>query len=146
MDTMYIYLNSTDYSGFHSNNKGTDFVVTLPTAYFFNRDECWEIGLLDIYMEIPTTTILSNSILNSMIHFCCDVVESSVFNEKQVNLLTTVRIKDCYNAVFEPGHVRYVPLAQDRLANLHLYLKDSRGNSVSVQSLVTHCTLHIRRK
>ena len=141
---MYMYLNSTDFSGFHASNKGTNFVVTLPTSYFFSRDETWEIGLLDIYMVSPTTP--SKKILNSMSHICCDVVEPSVYNEKQVNILTTVRIKNCFKHVFEPGHVRYVPLMQDRLTNLHLYINDSNGNSVTVDDLETHCTLHIRRK
>lgn len=216
---MYIYLNSNNNSGFHTNNKGTDFVVTLPTSYFFSRNESWQIGLIDIYMETepplihrrsatdsteqdetsreeeptevvntspnspPSTGITSddgenntsmadistrtpgnavnsmestdtinlsysdlNTKLNSILLLCCDVVEPSVLNGTQLNILSSVRLKDCQEGVFQPGHVRYIPLTQERLCNVHLYLKDSAGNSVTVPNLVTHCTLHIRRR
>ena len=132
-------------SGFHYRNKGTDFVVTLPSALFFSRHETWKIGILDFYINIPTKIALPKQILTNPIHVCCDVVEPSVFNDTQINLLLSVRLKDCIKAVFEPGHVRYVPLAQERITNLHLYLKDSSATSLSLQDAVTYCTLHITK-
>ena len=143
---MYIYLTSKDFSGFHYNNKGSDFVATLPSSLFFSRHEEWEIGLLDFYIIIPKNVISSKERMIQPIHVCCNVVEPSAFNEKQVNVLTSVRLKDCTKAVYEPSVVRYVPLAQECLTNLHIYLKDSTGAAVSFEDAVTYCTLHISRK
>ena len=140
---MYLYLTSKDMSGFHYNNKGTDFVVTLPSSFFFSRQETWKIGLLDFYIMLQKGVVISKTILNNPIHVCCDVVEPSVFNERQVNLLSMLRLKDCNKNIFEPSHVRYVALAQERLTNLHVYLTDCTGAAVSLPGSVSYCTLHI---
>ena len=143
---MYLYLSSQDSSGFHSSNKGSDFVITLPASYYFSRNECWEIGLIDIYLDSPKASKITRQDLNKVIHVCCDAVEPSGFNGSERQLLTTMRFKDCIRHFYTAKHIKYVALTQERLSSLHLYLNYSNGDSVSVEGLTTSCTLHVRRK
>ena len=144
---MYLYLSSEDTSGYHSGNTGLDFVVTLPSSYFFSRNEAWEIGLVDLYLVVPGTVKISkHPDAAKLLHVYCDSVEPSVYNGGERKLLTTTRLKDCTKNIYYPSHVRYVPLSQERLSTIHVYLKHHDGESISVQGLTSSCTLHIRRR
>ena len=142
---MYLYLNSTDISGYHSSNTGVDFVVTLPASYYFSRTEAWEIGLVDLYLEVPKGTPISKQEANKLVHVLCDSVEPSVYNGSERKLLTVTRLRDCTKSIVYPNHIRYVPLTQERLSSIHLYLNYHDGEALSVPSLTSWCTLHVRR-
>ena len=143
---MYLYLSSDNSSGYHSSNTGDDFVVTLPSAYYFSRNEMWEIGLVDLYLSLPWRVQLSKKDSNRVLHVYCDSVEQSVYNGSERKLLTVTRFKDCYKTFFSPHHIRYVALSQERLTTIRLYLKYSDGESISLQELTSSCTLHIRKQ
>lgn len=144
---MYVYLSSEDTSGYHSSNTGFDFVVTLPSSYFFSRNESWEIGLVDLYLEVPGSVKISkHPDASKLLHVYCDSVEPSVYNGGERKLLTTTRIKDCTKNIYYPSHIRYVSLSQERLSTLHMYLRFNTDESLSVQGLTSSCTLHIRRR
>ena len=143
---MYLYLNSRDSSGYHSGNTGSDFVVTLPSSYFFSRNEEWEIGLLDLYLEVPWGVQISKSDVSKMVHVYCDSVEPSIFNGTERKLLAITRLKDCTENIHYPVNVRYKLLSQERLATIRLYIMYYTGEPVSLSGLTSSCTLHIRKR
>lgn len=142
---MYLYLTSSDSSGYHASNTGADFVVTLPSSYYFSRNETWEIGMVDLYLEVPKNTQIAKPAMNKLVHVYCDSVEPSVFNGGERKLLTVTRLKDCVKSINQPSHIRYVALSQERLSTMHVYLKYHDGEDLSLYGLTASCTLHIRR-
>ena len=143
---MYLYLSSKDTSGYHSSNTGTDFIITLPSSYYFSRTETWEIGLVDLYIENPDNTSISKINMLKLLDVYCDSVEPSVYNGSERKLLTVTRLKDCMRSIFTPSHIRYVELSQERLSNFHLYLKYHDGEYLTLPGLTSSCTLHIKRQ
>ena len=143
---MYLYLCSEVGSGYHSSNTGTDFIVTLPTSYYFSRNEKWELGLVDLYMEHPDSyTSLSQDVLQSMIHVHCDVIEPCVWNGSERKILFYTKLKNCMTDILYPSQVRYSALGQDRVSCIRLYIKKCDGSEVSLAGWTTRCTLHIQR-
>ena len=143
---MYLYLTSRDFSGYHPGNTGSDFIVTLPASYYFSRNEEWEIGLVDLYVELPWGVRVKKPEITKLLHVYCDSVEPSIYNGGERKLLTVTRMKDCIQNIYQPVHVRYIPLSQERLSTMHLYLRYCDGEFVSLEGLTSSCTLHIKKK
>ena len=143
---MYLYLCSEDAGGFHTNNSGTDFVVTLPSSYYFSRTESWEIGLVDLYIQTARNTVLTKANATRVLDVYCDSVEPSVYNQRERKILTTTRLKDCTKSIYSPTNIRYVALSQERLSMIHVYLKYHNDVELSLPGLTANCTLHIRRR
>ena len=151
---MYLYLTSEENAAFHSStvagyqctNTSTNFLVSLPTSYFFRRNETWEIGLVDLYMDISNLiSPPSQEIMDSVIYIYCDSVEPSIFNNSEKTILNYTRVKDCTNSIFSPSVIRYNTIAQDRLCSIRLYIKKGDGSDLSLSPATTRCTLHIQK-
>ena len=143
---MYLYLSSKDTSGYHSGNTSTDFTVTLPSSYYFSRTDTWEVGLVDLYIEATRANPVPKPDLSKLVHLYCDSAEPSVFNGSERKILTATRLKDCIKSIFQPSHVRYVALSQERLSTMRMYLRFHDGEPVSVGDSTLSCTLHIKRR
>ena len=143
---MYVYLSSEVTNGYHSSNTSTDFVVTLPTSYYFGRNEKWEIGLVDIYMEFDNGSVtLDEEIQKRIIHVYSDCIESSIFNGSERKILNHTTLKNCTRDIFSPTQVRYISLTQDRLSCIRIYIKNCDGTDLSLPAGTTRCTLHIQQ-
>ena len=143
---MYLYLTSENVGGYHATNTGEDFVVTLPASYYFSRNEMWEIGLIDLYLQYPNTTVLNTLKSKKIIHVYSDCVDSSVYNGGERKLLTSTRLKDCIKSIYYPTHIRYSPLSQEWLSTIRVYLRYNNGEALSLEGLTSTCTLHIKRR
>ena len=142
---MYLYLTSNDLGGYHVSNTGDDFTVSLPASYYFSRTETWCLGLVDLLLVVPPAANLAPATSEKIVHVCCDAVEPSVYNGGERKLLTATRIKDCVKTANSPVNIRYVPLSQERLSTLRVYLRYDDGTPLSVVGLTSYCTLHVKR-
>ena len=151
---MYLYLTSEESAAFHTStapgyeckNTSTNFLVSLPSSYYFGRNETWEIGLVDLYIDISQfSSPATQEILDTVIYIYCDCVEPSIFNTTEKPILNYTRVKDCTNSVFYPSVVRYKAIAQDRLCSIRVYIKKEDGSELPLVPATTRCTLHIQK-
>ena len=143
---MYLYLSSEVRSGYHSANTSTDFIVTLPTSYYFSRNERWELGLVDLYLDdTNSSTTVDPDIIQNMIHVYCDVIEPCVFNGSERKILYYTKLKNCIHDILYPAQVRYSALGQDRVSCIRVYIKKCDGSELSLPGWTTRCTLHIQK-
>ena len=145
---MYLILES-DYTEDIESNTWDDFMVNLPRSYYFPRSEMWEVGMVAVYLRLNTKTqhtqLQDNIRSRSLLPVCCNIIESTVLNNEEQNVIGTLRLIDICENIYNPGHVMYVPLVTERLSSVHVYIILDSGRMPSLHHATTTVVLHIKK-
>ena len=140
---MLLYLSSKDSVKLQGqDNTWSDFLITLPTPLYIDREDNWEIGLCDMSIEDSKRQQVSKA---ERIVVYCNLVETSYISDSLQPVLRSVQFRGVKNTVKEFDHVYYIGLTHEMVDSVHIYLRLSDDTIPSLNAGTTKCTLHLRR-
>ena len=140
---MYLFLSSDDSLKIHVNNKATDFIVTLPSPLYLDREAHWECGLCDLSIITKNTTSVKRG---ERLHVYCNLVETSYEQGSTHPILKTAQLKAVKNNVGFYNPPYYMRVARERIDSIHVYLRLDKGTVPSFDDGITKCTLHLQAR
>ena len=137
MKEMYMYLNSASNT-IKSKNNFIDFTVNLP--FNINLEECkWELGLCEIFFLKKKKESWPN------MYICCDIIESSLVNDKTLPVLRFIPEKDGrYSKSFDS--IQYHEVLCKSINNIRIYIYSEHHDGSSFLGETLYCTLHLKIK
>jgi hypothetical protein len=138
----YVSLFSNGCKTYYPHNNARDFIIKLPNTLYLD-DAGWVCGLCEIQFTPNQQTPKTMFVL-------LDICQESIVNNKTLPLLRTVhfsysdtqplQIKSLiYDRVF------YLPLKQQRVDQIHVYIKGVNNDVPSFADEPLMCTLHFKR-
>ena len=138
---MYLFLSSDDSLKIHENNKAIDFIVTLPSPLYLDREARWECGLCDLSITTKDSASVKRA---DRLHVYCNLIETSYEQGSTQPILKTAQLKAVKNNVAFYNPPYYMRVAQERIDSIHIYLRLDKGQIPSFDDGITSCTLHLR--
>ena len=131
---LYFFLNSTDSSFYHKENKPYDFTVELNERY--NLKGLWEIALCDINL---------NTALTESVYVFSDVCgQSYVLNSSEPVIRLIYPSPSTTSHSFTNRY--YLPIKQKAFTRIRIYIRDSDMTYASRLTNDIQLTLHARLK
>ena len=132
----YLYLSSDDSLQFFKNEPH-DFNVRLNSTLNLQLNR-WVVGLVDFIYEqktIPHDTIV----------ITCDIITSSFYKSKQINILRLLHSED--TSQLKPPSLNrplYVPISRENISCIRIRLLDKDLNPLKQLTAPVTCLLHLR--
>ena len=123
----YLFLSSEDSTSTHPSNSMFDFTIEFPQP--LELEGKWECALTEI--------VYSDSI-NGDLYVYCDICAYSYVSDSYKPLLRIVDGSD----IFEKQY--FIPVTQQVVPRLRLYIRDKQGNIPSVDEETLRCTLALK--
>jgi hypothetical protein len=142
---MHIYVSSGDSELLYPENRWNDFTVELPNPiHLTEAGGPWEMCVTQylVYAKKPNS---NNRDMVNPLYILCDSVECSVVGSKECKVLAVVQPKEDLRKLRTPTNPQYVRILGGRLSQIHLYLRDGEGDTLSFVDGSTWCALHIRK-
>ena len=142
---MYIYVQSTDSTEVYPKNNSLSFTVQLPKRLHLGAG--WTVALSELYL--PPVQVEGFSWTDTVpLLVCTPQCASSVVKGSHVPLLRRVVLNDQEQREgvrlhFNPLY--YIPLIQDDLDNISIYLKSTSEQKLSFGDKTLYCTLHLKQ-
>ena len=125
---MYIHLSSKDSLEAHPNNHGADFTVNLGKTLNFPGN--YKVALTEIDYDGKKGDV----------YIFADIASTSFVRDSYLPILRVTDRSKTFT------HRQYVPLAQESISQIRIYIRDRRYREPSVPPKFSRCTLHITKK
>lgn len=140
-DHFYISLSSDGSKNYYPSNYAGDFTIKLPATLNLNTPG-WVCGLCEI--EFMPTNSTPKTLFVLM-----DICQESIVNSQTLPLLRAISI-DTYKSRGKPlsfiyNKVFYMPVKQQQIAQIRVYIKSRDGVLASFTDKPLRCTLHFKR-
>lgn len=142
---MYIHLQSNDSTDLYPENNSLSFTVQLPKRLHLQGP--WAMALSELYLP-PVQLEGFNWTSTLPILICSPQCTPSVVRGSHAPLLRRLILNDQdqregIGLHFNPLY--YIPIIQEDLDNIAVYLKTSTGQKLSFADKTLYCTLHLKR-
>ena len=122
----YLFLDSEDSKSMHADNTAFDFVIELPQD--LNLVGYWDCALTEISYSQPTTDL----------YIYCNIINYSYENDSYKPILRIVNGSDIFEKLY------FIPITQQSIPRIHIYIRDKQGNTPSDSGQELRCTLALK--
>lgn len=119
--SLRMVLKSTDSASVHPHNQPWDFRVRLPRT--LNLLGEWSVELT----EFCTTPLKKSG--DKEIFIYCSICDDTIVGERQLPLLRRIYLDNNANIIFTRPY--QIPLRNNDLGDIHIYIKDKTGTDAS---------------
>ena len=136
----FLYLSSDDSEAFYPDNKPNHFTVKLPGTLKLPGQ--WECALTEVVYHTEF-----NSPRPQSLYICSDIVQVSYGCDALLPILRKVAVPASLNmkAILSFPQNFYIPMAQEELQYITIYIKDEILEDPSFEIGPFNCSLHLRR-
>lgn len=140
-ESFYVCLSSDACKEYYPSNEPREFTVKLPNSLSLDSTG-WVCGLCEIeFAPLPKTP--------KMLYLLMDLCQESIVNNLTLPLLRSLYIGS-YRIINRPllltyNPIFYIPVKQQRVDQIHIYIKSPDDELVSFGEKPLRCTLHFKR-
>lgn len=145
-DSFYIHLRSDDSKEWYPTNQKSSFIVKLPRQLYFHGT--WKCALCSINLPPVVQGEMKSAATTLTIDVCSPMCSDSITGSTDSPVLRRLILteEDQRNGVaFDFNPLEYIPIVQRNMENMHIYLRYTPLEQVSLAEGTLYCTLHFRK-
>ena len=140
---MFLFLSSDDLTTLCENNHWNDFLVPLPSSYYFDRLARWKCGLVDLLIESDGDEVEITKWGYKPLFVYCDLVEPSVSLGSMEPRMRMVQLNKVVNRIETFNPTYYMDINRERVSAVRVYIRSCNKAIPSLTNAITRCTLHL---